>query len=710
MFAGNKGVWIVAALCACGTSLAQAATLLSFQDSVTTVLNLSPQGRNGLNADLDGDGFDDFVFGGGTTNGALMVVGRLPDAGIGFKQVLDLSLTPASINSVLLARRDGAAHVYVVSNTGVALDFAGWPLHMVNTFPIPNGALSAAIGDLNSDGGAELLVGTASGVHAFDADSGAALWTFAASYPYALAVAQLDDDPAQEIIVGSSPSFVLDGATQAVDWAPGTFFGYVIDSGRIGSGGTMSFAASDTWKVDVYKVAPWSLDWSPASTNTGFGALMVADLDHNGKDVILVGDAQFGSVHIYDPSSHLERAHIANPGSGTHGLAVGDVDGDGVPEILIIDIANGFGTLIQLVDSQSGAIKWSFAPLSDGGFSAVALGDVDGDGKLELVVAGANERTYGPGSIAVYDASNGALKWRSTATGSVSDPFVQGVNRILLLPHSADTAQDIVLFGNTPYDGRIVALDGLTHTVRLDIFHYGSGPLADRDVVNGAMVDVDNDGVLDFVAASRYALNSQGGRLTAFSGVDGHLLFDQAVGTDAAGSMKDVLVSGPGSDPASELIAVLQGGLFAYNTRTQAATWSLLASADGAALIPNGVSGAELAVFSNAGNVAFYDRTSRAFLRSFMAEAPLTALTSLDGTANALLLASGNRLKTVDGSDGATLAASSIFQPMLARGNELAVSALSPGQWAVAAGDSMGAYRFDVVPISDEIFGDGFGG
>jgi len=390
---------------------------------------------------------------------------------------------------------------------------------------------------------------------------------------------------------------------------------------------------------------------------------------------------------------------------------VGDVDGDGIPEILLTAATTGVtGTLIELVDSQSGAVKWSFAPLSNGGFAAVALGDVDGDGKLDLVVAGYNMTTYGPGTIAVLDASTGALKWRSpVAGGSLSDPFVIGTVRILLVPHSSDVAQDIVLFGNTMYDGRIVVFDGLTHTVRLNIYQYGSGPLVSRQVVNGAMVDIDNDGVVDFVAATRGEFSGPNNRLQVFSGMDGHLLWDQSVGTSTSGPIVDVIATGPASDPTSELIAVMHDGLAAYNIQTQTATWSLLASADGAVLIPNGVFGAELAVFTHDGNIAFYDRATRAFLRSFATYAPLTGLAPLDGTANNLLLASANRLQVVDGTSGAAFGTSAFYQQGLADGNELSVVPLGPAQWVVAAGDNIGAYRLDIVPMPDDIFGDGFG-
>ena len=67
-------------------------------------------------------------------------------------------------------------------------------------------------------------------------------------------------------------------------------------------------------------------------------------------------------------------------------LAVGDIDGDGRPDLVIANVINGVEVYLQNADGTwKGPID--AMPELKGGAQAVALGDLDGDGKLDLVIA-----------------------------------------------------------------------------------------------------------------------------------------------------------------------------------------------------------------------------------------------------------------------------------------------------------------------------------
>src|SRR5829696_4495967 len=94
-------------------------------------------------------------------------------------------------------------------------------------------------------------------------------------------------------------------------------------------------------------------------------------------------------VRLFDPSTQSQvRAFLAYDAGfkgGVH-VALGDVNGDGVPEILTGTGAGG-GPHVKLFDGRTGGLLtefFAYDPSFAGGVS-VALGDVTGDGKADIV-------------------------------------------------------------------------------------------------------------------------------------------------------------------------------------------------------------------------------------------------------------------------------------------------------------------------------------
>ena len=92
-----------------------------------------------------------------------------------------------------------------------------------------------------------------------------------------------------------------------------------------------------------------------------------------------------GKGHFTEHSAGLVRSGMG----GLYGrLSVGDIDGDGRPDLTIANLVNGVEVYLQNADGTwKGPID--AMPELKGGAQAVALGDLDGDGKLDLVIAGA---------------------------------------------------------------------------------------------------------------------------------------------------------------------------------------------------------------------------------------------------------------------------------------------------------------------------------
>ncbi len=128
-----------------------------------------------------------------------------------------------------------------------------------------------------------------------------------------------------------------------------------------------------------------------ADTFRGGVSVAAADFTGDGKDDIVVGTGRGGSnlVRVYDSQGILRYQFIPYEPSyiGGINLVAGDVDSDGQPDIVVAP-AGGARLPVRVFD-KFGVKRSEFYPFPvaiRGGIN-VAVGDVDGDNKADIIVA-----------------------------------------------------------------------------------------------------------------------------------------------------------------------------------------------------------------------------------------------------------------------------------------------------------------------------------
>jgi len=264
----------------------------------------------------------------------------------------------------------------------------------------------------------------------------------------------------------------------------------------------------------------------------GRAASGAGDLDLDGYDDVVVGAPGAGgtgavSVHSGQDGSVLWSVAGTAPGErfGICATGLGDVDEDGVPDVVVGSAPDDGAGGVRILSGQDGTVLRAFGGAQDGelfGFVVDAIDDLDGDG-VDDVVVGAPDWNGETGRVAIHSGRTGAV--------------------LVSLPGSEPGARFGIAAsrtGDLDGDGRDDLVVGALQAgdqQQGDVFVYalGEGGVAtelfvltgEPNMHNGGAVsdcgDVDGDGVPDVVAGG-YFWESKTGAATVYSGADGSLV------------------------------------------------------------------------------------------------------------------------------------------------------------------------------------------
>ena len=261
----------------------------------------------------------------------------------------------------------------------------------------------------------------------------------------------MDNDPAMEI--AATKGKVVDAATHAVQWTRNGGFGVRVALAPLPGAGYQQLIAAESWQfVYSYDVALQLPRWS-INTPQDIGAIYVADVDNDGIPEVIIGDNQWGTVHVHDLMTQGQKWAANNPEHGVTNIAVGDVDNDGVVDLLWGAGWTSSGSDYLYVGSTTGThgIKWQNVDLG-GPFLGPLIGDLDGDGQPEMVVCSYDsEASYDSGRILVFDLAT--LNLRGMSAPIVNNRNWTGVHDLKLRDLEGDGRMEIVVGADNLYDG-----------------------------------------------------------------------------------------------------------------------------------------------------------------------------------------------------------------------------------------------------------------
>jgi hypothetical protein len=466
-------------------------------------------GRNSMHSvDIDNDGFLEIVCSAANNTfgtGNFWYIMRYSSETNSWEKIWTSFIGSKSINTIEVADYDGDGikEILLGYSDGTIDIYNGKTRELKKSLMVSSdGITSIVFADADNDSNNELVIATSAKTYILDPFSYITKYTLPKGGNY-VRVGKLDDSGKNEIVLSSGFVYKLTGSTLSLVWnfiASGD--GYV-ELSDIDKDGKQEIVFAQQWYyIYVYDVDTQTTKYS-IKTNLDINSLLLTDVNNDGVDEIIYGDGQWGSINCYNSVTQAKLWSVTNPEHGVCAINYADVNGDGSKELIWSAGWTSTGSdYLYVYNVAQNNLIWRSEDI-EGPFSAIATGDVDGDGKDEIVaVSYKSESSYDSGILFIFDASNNKLKWKCPSTFF---PFIwQGLYTVAIADVDNDGINDIVVAGDNLYDGAIWIIDGKTHAIKSNHIFTKEG----LGYFHSLKVDdIDNDGQKEIIVGGNSTLS-----------------------------------------------------------------------------------------------------------------------------------------------------------------------------------------------------------
>ncbi|MFC1495505.1 beta strand repeat-containing protein, partial [Thermodesulfobacteriota bacterium] len=405
-----------------------------------------------------------------------------------------------------------------------------------------DGTEAIALGDLDGDGDLDLVAGNLVENTKLYLNNGSEIPFFLVNgteigpgntYTYAIALGDMDLDGDLDVVTGNSNRtnklYLNDGTGvffDEVSIGPETDNTYSIALGDVDGDGDLDVFAGNNGQTNKLYLNNGTADPFSGVTGTDIRsdtddtrAIALGDVDSDGDlDVVTGNWYQSNNLYLNDGTGVFSNGtQISLETNGTTEIAIGDLNGDG--KLDVVEGIYGSRERLYLNDGAGDPFDTVESGTLIGSYNqditwAIALGDIDGDGDLDLVTGTQQGKTdklfLNDGTGVFSDGTNFDMKLKMGATQAILLGDVDGDGDLDVVRGVQESTNKLYLNnGNANPFNKVVSNDIGSET---DITH---------SIVLG---DVDGDGYLDVVTGNNNKTNKlylNNGTSDPFSGVTG---------------------------------------------------------------------------------------------------------------------------------------------------------------------------------------------
>jgi outer membrane protein assembly factor BamB len=272
------------------------------------------------------------------------------------------------------------------------------------------------------------------------------------------------------------------------------------------------------------------------------------------RQLLLLFFAILFCINLSKGQTPMIKWHFDTKDASFGQSAAGDIDNDGKLEVVFGCYRND--SCIYALNAEDGSLLWKYntRTLYAEGCNDVAalIYDIDNDDSLEVIVpSSCNPKTY------CFNGNNGTVKWVTNTRGSDSPPTIGDID---------NDGHKEILHGE--FGGYVICLNAETGAKKWEI----AVDLNSWIQTAPTLVDLDNDGHLDFVVATWNTVSGDTNKVYAYRGLDHQLIWTFPV--------KDVIYHGTAvadldNDSKPELvIGDYSGTLFCINGENGSEAWN----------------------------------------------------------------------------------------------------------------------------------------